>query len=239
MNNKTPQPKRKIADVTKPTAPAAADTEKPQVIIEKRARIAPSDPTDQTVAEDTPSTTAPAVKHTDVTPPAATNETPADKSQAPKLDSDTAAADTTAPAPVVAATRAEAVPKAEAIETPESESADATPSAPTVSHAITPANDIAQKSDLSSDIDDSKKPDAEAAEAAAQTQENKRQEQVDGYIDTREFFVPINAAARKRSIEVSLWLTLVYIILSVILVDLMLDTGMIDLLHKVPHTNFF
>ncbi|HEV2403368.1 MAG TPA: hypothetical protein VGS08_04155 [Candidatus Saccharimonadales bacterium] len=58
-------------------------------------------------------------------------------------------------------------------------------------------------------------------------------------INSRQYFLPINTVARKRSIKVSLLLTLLVLLLSVVLIDLMLDTGIILLLEKVPHTHFF
>ena len=58
-------------------------------------------------------------------------------------------------------------------------------------------------------------------------------------IDRRKYFVPINAIAHKRSIKVSIGLTILFILLSFILVDLMLDSGIILLLQKIPHTHFF
>ncbi len=69
--------------------------------------------------------------------------------------------------------------------------------------------------------------------------EAKRQQQIEGYIENGEFKVPINAVARKRSLRVSLSLTLLELVLGVILINLMLDAGLIQLLEKIPHTNFF
>lgn len=73
----------------------------------------------------------------------------------------------------------------------------------------------------------------EAAEAA--TRERKLQ----NYIDNRHFFVPINAIAHKRSIRVSALLTIFTLLLAFLLIDLMLDSGIILLLQKIPHTHFF
>ncbi len=73
----------------------------------------------------------------------------------------------------------------------------------------------------------------EAAEAA------KREQKLQHYIDNRHFFVPINAVARKRSIKVSGLLTFFTLVLAFLLIDLMLDSGIILLLQKIPHTHFF
>lgn len=85
-----------------------------------------------------------------------------------------------------------------------------------------------------------KQPSAEtrkAVEAAARAA--KRQEELDQYINSKQFFVPINAAAQKRSIQISVLLTIVVLILAFILIDLMLDSGLILLVQKIPHTHFF
>jgi len=74
----------------------------------------------------------------------------------------------------------------------------------------------------------------EAAAAAA-----KRERELEEMIDSRQFFVPINAVARKHSIKVSAGLTLLVLLLAIVLIDLMLDTGMILLVQKIPHTHFF
>lgn len=74
-------------------------------------------------------------------------------------------------------------------------------------------------------------------EAAAENA--KRETELEQYIGSRQYFVPINAIAHKRSIKVSLGLTLLVLLLAIILIDLMLDTGIILLLLRVPHTHFF
>lgn len=77
------------------------------------------------------------------------------------------------------------------------------------------------------------------AEVRKALEDAKRQEQIQGYIDKREFFVPINAVARKRSIKVTILLVLIELSLGMLLVNLMLDAGLIYLLEQIPHTNFF
>lgn len=79
---------------------------------------------------------------------------------------------------------------------------------------------------------------AKAAEHKS-LEEAQRQEEIQGYIDRREFFVPINAQARKRSLKVSIALIFVELLLGLFLLNLMLDAGLIYLLEKIPHTNFF
>jgi len=213
MASKTPsQAKRKIADITKPDV--AADVKTPQIVIENRARIQSpaeeSTPVSETKSEE--SQAAPHITSTakSITPPETENANTAET-----------------PEPEQAGPVEKTEPKP--VEEPK-------PASPASN-----ASNIANSSDGALDSDPTEKSEAvKDAEAKRQDEvEAKRQSQLNQYIDTKEFFVPINAAARKRSIEVSLWLTLVYIILSVILIDLMLDSGMIELLQKVPHTNFF
>jgi hypothetical protein len=67
----------------------------------------------------------------------------------------------------------------------------------------------------------------------------KREQELQGYIENREFFVPINAVARKRSVKVTLMMVFVEFLLGLLLINLMLDAGLIHLLEKIPHTNFF
>ncbi len=51
--------------------------------------------------------------------------------------------------------------------------------------------------------------------------------------------MPIDAIARKRSIKVSMVLTILVLALAIVLIDLMLDSGTILLVQKIPHTHFF
>lgn len=83
------------------------------------------------------------------------------------------------------------------------------------------------------------KPPKTDADVRTALEEAKRQQEIQSYIENREFFVPINAVARKRSLKVSLALTFVELLLGLLLLNLMLDAGLIQLLEKIPHTNFF
>lgn len=84
------------------------------------------------------------------------------------------------------------------------------------------------------------KPSAEtqkALEAAAAA--TKREKELETLIDSRQFYVPINAVAQKRSIKHSVMMTVIVFLLAIVLIDLMLDTGVIFLAEKIPHTHFF
>jgi hypothetical protein len=80
-------------------------------------------------------------------------------------------------------------------------------------------------------------PDIEAEKAAEA--ERKRHQELQKYIDRRDYYVPINAVERRRSIKVSVLLTFVVLLLSIALIDLMLDSGFIELINRLPHTHFF
>jgi hypothetical protein len=82
--------------------------------------------------------------------------------------------------------------------------------------------------------DDKTKQAVEAAEAQL-----KRESELEDLINKREYYVPINARARKRSVHISAAMILVVIILAGALIDLMLDSGMIQLPQNIPHTHFF
>lgn len=82
---------------------------------------------------------------------------------------------------------------------------------------------------------DEPKPDQLKANSEGAKQEQKLKE----YSENRQYYLPINAVAQKRSIKVSALLTLIVLILAIVLIDFMLDSGIILLLQKVPHTHFF
>jgi len=116
-----------------------------------------------------------------------------------------------------------AAPAAE--DTAESAPAEATPAAETPA-----ADDDTQPADAAQNDDEAAAEDAAAREREAEMQK---------LIDSRQFFVPVNAVEQKRSIRTSIWLTLLVIVLAVVLVDFMLDANVILLLTKLPHTHFF
>jgi hypothetical protein len=83
--------------------------------------------------------------------------------------------------------------------------------------------------------------DAEAEATAAETKAEEarlaREEELEGLIASGKYFVPINAAARKRTrIYVVLFLVCA-VLAAVVLLDLALDMGVIK--SSLPHTNFF
>lgn len=106
--------------------------------------------------------------------------------------------------------------------------------------ANVPKNDLAAVNTEDSSEVSEEKSDEETKKALEQAeQDEKRQKQLQELVDSKKYYVPINAVARKRSIKVSLGLTFLVLLLSLVLVDLMLDSGIILLVQKIPHTHFF
>jgi hypothetical protein len=83
-------------------------------------------------------------------------------------------------------------------------------------------------------------PDGAQLQDTVATAENIQNEsELQEYVKNRKYFVPVDIAGYKRSVKVSLWLVLLVILLGIVLLDLMLDTGMIYLVQNIPHTHFF
>lgn len=214
MNAKTPKAKQKITDIAPPQKGAGASL--PQIVIEKRAHLERPEGPGADVAS-TPATPA--------SSPAASAAPSPMAATAPKRPVITPPEDAEAkPAATEAAEDTEAKPAT--TPTPSTPA----PSADSPAAATTESDDEAA---AGSEAIDETKADKEA-EATA-----RRDHELEKFIDTKQFFVPINKQAQKRSLKATLWLTALYIFLSLVLVNLMLDTGMILLLQKLPHTNFF
>lgn len=80
---------------------------------------------------------------------------------------------------------------------------------------------------------------AAAAEAEAEAARQAREAELDQLAASGKYAVPINAVERKRTTRTSIMLVIVMVLLSVALIDLMLDANMIELVQKLPHTHFF
>jgi hypothetical protein len=93
--------------------------------------------------------------------------------------------------------------------------------------------------DTTKEADDGPKPPKAGSNVRKALEDAKREQELQGYIANRDFFVPINAVARKRSLKVSMSLVFVELLLGLFLLNLMLDAGVIQLLEKIPHTSFF
>jgi hypothetical protein len=82
-------------------------------------------------------------------------------------------------------------------------------------------------------VDDNK----DAKETAALEAVAKKQEEIRSLVESREYFLPINAVERRRSKVVSILGLLLIVALGLMLVDLLLDVGFIRLggVHSLTH----
>lgn len=244
MNGKIVKAKPKMADVTKPRKSTSADPGSEQLIIQSRPIIShvtslgsssDDDPSknDEAAQPETPSApTLPSqTKRTLIVPisDGATKEATPEPaaSEEPKVEL-TAAASKAAVTDIPKPEAAEETPKTTAAkptkETEEAADEDATPEEP--------GTDKADKKDGKASAE-TQKAIAEAAAAA------KRDHELEALIDSKQFYVPVNAVARKREVKHSALMTIAVLLLALILIDLMLDSGLILLAERIPHTHFF
>lgn len=212
-----------MADVSRPKKPApkpaAADSAGQRLVIPKRTVITPIiDDDAEAVATPEPSEHAAAPKPygKDVQPQMTAEKAPEAKPEAePTAHPD----EPTPPAPE-----------------PKPEPTPPTPPAPEPDKPEPAADDPDDAHPESADDDANSKTPPQVRKAL---EEAHRDQELQKIIEGREYFVPINAVARKRSVKVSLALVALELALGVLLLNLMLDAGIIELLDKIPHTNFF
>lgn len=239
MNGKTVKAKPKMADVTKPKKLTNED----QLVIQSRPMIGRATSVSSPVDEAKPqpdnadsSTTAPVLpsqsKRTLIVPVSDGDE---------KTNADASPKDAPAPAdskqPKAESSPKDAAPDQKSVETPAPESPAPAKEAP----APADEEDKSEAADddrKTEDSDEKPSPATEKAlkEAAAA---EKRANELQSLIDSKQFYVPINAVAQRRSIKYSSLMTVFVFLLALVLIDLMLDTGMILLVQKIPHTHFF
>lgn len=101
--------------------------------------------------------------------------------------------------------------------------------------AVTPA---AAQSESSPD--DSTELEAQQETATAELEaEAKRQEALDGLVDAKTYFLPINAIERRRSKLVGVLGLFLIVILGLLLLDVMLDAGFVHIPGVQPVTHLF
>lgn len=100
-------------------------------------------------------------------------------------------------------------------------------------------DDLPTKSDIPEQGSKDKSATPVSKDANPPLEDTNRLQQIQQYMKARTFFVPINSVAQKKSVKRSAKLLIVMIILSLILIDLMLDSGAILFVQKLPHTHFF
>jgi hypothetical protein len=131
-------------------------------------------------------------------------------------------------------------PPAAAPESPKTESAPSTTES--AAQPPEPAADTTQEpaaAEASEDVAADSEPTKTSPHIKKAVEDAKREQELQQYIDNRKFFVPINAVARKRSLKVSITLIALELLLGILLLNLMLDAGLIQLLEKIPHTHLF
>lgn len=80
---------------------------------------------------------------------------------------------------------------------------------------------------------------ASAKEVAAAEARVKREQELEDLIAGGKYTVPINAVQRKRSRTDTLLLATLAVVLILVLLDAVLDVGIIKLPSTIPHTHFF
>jgi hypothetical protein len=227
MNRKNPKTKANQADAdsAKKTPPSQLHVSSRPFLDRNSTVSAPSTPG----LESSPEPILAPSKHTVVVPVNATKEAEEQKQttasdETPKRADDDSSKDDVAQASV----------------TPSPEKTQVAPTEPpkteSESNSSTAPSD--EPEDSAGTTRDKPNPETQKAIEEA-TEAAERQRKLREYTDSRQFFVPINAVAQKRSIKVSIGLTLLVLLLAILLIDLMLDSGTILLLQKIPHTHLF
>lgn len=235
MNRKPTKGKQKIEDVTKPGRTSGDNAQ--HLVINSRPMIndstASDEPIGDGVAPQPP--TAPLLTPLDRTP-AASDDTPQEDAPV-KVKVQTSDKEEVA---VSSDTEDETQPASEKSESAGTTSADsgqppagATAEQGTTSVSAVSATDEQVQAPAEEAVPQSQKELEEAADAV------RRERELQEYVKNRKYFVPIDVAARKRSEKMSILLTVAVLLLAFVLLDLMLDTGMIYLVQKIPHTHFF
>lgn len=69
-------------------------------------------------------------------------------------------------------------------------------------------------------------------------EEQKRADELEEIIASGKYNVPIDASGRRKTLIVTIWLVVLTLVLAVVLVDALLDVGMLTI-PGIPHTHFF
>jgi hypothetical protein len=230
MNRKNPNAKKdQVEDAT-----STQEAPSPQLRVSNRPILghditlsAPAK--DALIPESSPKSAQAPSKSKLVIPVNGTRETPEDPKQTVASDKTSERADKGDDSSKDDVTEAQAASPAE--KTPAAPAVPSETEAQNVPNETTP-DEAEDDADTEQD-----KPNPENQKAAEEAAERERKLQE--YTDSHQFFVPINAVAQKRSIKVSIGLTIMLLLLAILLIDLMLDTGIVLLLQKIPHTHFF
>lgn len=125
---------------------------------------------------------------------------------------------------------AEADPKA-------SETAESTPEADAKSSEASKPDDEASTTETKSDDTQPTEDSKDAKQTAELEAAAKKREEINGLVESRDYFLPINAVERHRSKVVAIFGLVLILALGALLVDLLLDVGFIRLggVHSLTH----
>ncbi len=131
-----------------------------------------------------------------------------------------------------------AKPKAET-PTHQSTKTESAPTEPKAESSQDPASADANSDELEPTIGKQNSDQQQSSDTKSTAEPDALTEKLKKYSETKQYYLPINAVAKKRSVKVSALLTVIVLLLAIVLIDFMLDSGTILLLQKVPHTHFF
>lgn len=78
-----------------------------------------------------------------------------------------------------------------------------------------------------------------AEEIAREEAKAKREQELESLITSEKYVVPIDAVQRKRSRSATIGLCVLAILLAIVLVDVILDVGIVKVPASIPHTHLF
>lgn len=215
---------KKVFDVAKPGSLPPADATSRPVIVTNRTVMRDPMVVEQAAAPDNAAVaSAPEVK-------------PASKVVIKPLVEESATAIATTvkePAPAITDTDADGVlepaaPSDDSSQNSTTEQADAEPKPAEEAAAVEPDD-----GEMSGELKSKSPVDAELAAAA------KAQDEIDTLVENKTYFLPINAAERRRSRNVFVFGLLFIVLLAAAWADIAMDAGFITIPHLQPLTHFF
>jgi hypothetical protein len=123
----------------------------------------------------------------------------------------------------------------------EPKSAEAAVTGPEITTPAPEPKTESERPDVSSRADELRDPDAEltAEEAATAEAKVKREQELEDMIASGKYAVPINAVQRRRSRAATALLFVLAAVLALVLLDAIVDVGIVHVPSSVPHTHLF
>jgi hypothetical protein len=127
---------------------------------------------------------------------------------------------------------------------PEEKSAEPTrtdPPEPTEAASDPESKPESQEPESGTKPDEPRDPEAETTseEAAVAEAKAKREQELEDIVTSGKYAVPIDAVQRRRSRIATTMLVVLAVLLAIVLVDAILDVGILHVSSSVPHTHFF